>query len=837
MNRQAVGMARQRLLDLMILAGLGVLVLAFFWKVLLTNRVLVGLDVFTYFYPYRDYVAAELRAGHLPLWNPYLFMGAPLLANSQAAVLYPLDWPFLWLATPKQVAWSIGLHSWLAAAGTYLLARRRLSRVAAFAAAATFGLGGFLGAQVEHVNQLHASAWLPWLLLCVEGGFRLRHVATGGLVVGLMLLAGHTQAAYIVLWGAGLWAAWPLVCGLWRHWRVGETAEWRALLGPLAALGVMVILGAALAAAQLLPTLELSRLSVRSGGLSYQEAASFSLKPGLIFKAFLPPLLWEPPFSEYVAYIGLLGLGLAALGAWAAWRAGRDRRAILLVVAGLALAFGGYNPIYYLLYKAVPGFALFRAPSRWLLLWALGAALLVGQGVAQLRASGRWGRLAWILPLLLAVELFAAGRRLAYNHPTAPAAWESMRTATAHLLAQPDRASFRFLSLSGIEYDPGDQADLEAMFAGLLPGEAVYDLVVTSKLKEVLAFNLPLRYRLLSVDGYDGGLLPLRRYVTLEQLFLPEDQIWSDGRLRQQLERVPPSRLLGLLSVRYVITDKVEDVWLDDLFYDLEHPVPLGTVQLSDLPDFEATGLGLVLAADGSGSPNAQITVLGPDGETAQALLTGSGAQVWDWVEARRAAQITIQGNGVLRGITLVDRRTGTFRNLVADPAYRLVHSGDVKIYENLAALPRAFVVHRAEVMPDDEAALARLADPAFDPGRAVLLAAGSGGGRDRPPTPATLIGATPERMVVECALDEPGWLLVTDTYYPGWLARVDGAEAPIQRANLAFRAVRLEAGAHQIEFVYQPPWLRWGIGISLATVVGLIGAWVAIGRQRPSSV
>ena len=104
--------------------------------------------------------------------------------------------------------------------------------------------------------------------------------------------------------------------------------------------------------------------------------------------------------------------------------------------------------------------------------------------------------------------------------------------------------------MSDILYDPGDMGDLQAMYGPQLSEEAIYDLIVTTKMKEVLAFNLPLRYRLFSVDGYDGGLLPTARYVTLERLFLAEDQIWPDGRLRQQLRQVPPARLLSTAQRR-----------------------------------------------------------------------------------------------------------------------------------------------------------------------------------------------------------------------------------------------------------------------------------------------
>src|SRR5574341_1619095 len=66
----------------LVAVGLG-LVLLFFWKLAFTNLILARGDTFLYFYPYWDYRARILLSGHLPLWNPYLFMGAPFLANSQ----------------------------------------------------------------------------------------------------------------------------------------------------------------------------------------------------------------------------------------------------------------------------------------------------------------------------------------------------------------------------------------------------------------------------------------------------------------------------------------------------------------------------------------------------------------------------------------------------------------------------------------------------------------------------------------------------------------------------------------------------------------------------------
>jgi len=651
----------------------------------------------------------------------------------------------------------------------------------------------------------------------------------------------------------------------------------------------MALLGVALGAAQLLPTLELSRLSVRSGGLPYNEAASFSLKPTLLFKAFLPPLLWQPPFSEYVAYVGLAGLALAGLGAWAVVRRRRPGSEMLaLALLGVFLAFGAYNPVYYLLYKVVPGFDLFRVPARWLLLYAFGAALLAGIGLDALPGVVRrvfapgagvgerhWRSWRLAVVLFLALELFLAGRRLAHNQATAPAAYDSMRSATAHLLADRSGEPFRFLSMSDIGYDPGDMADLQAMYQDCLSEAEIYDLVVATKRKEVLAYNLPLTYRLASVDGYDGGLLPIARYVTLEHLFLDEDEIWPDGRLRQQLRQVPPARLLSLLNVKYVITDKTQDVWIDGVFYDLEHTVPLGWLTVDEPPAFETTHLGLVSYLTGTaqlaagppvadGTPVARVIITGTQGTVVTAELragehTAEGRHMTGAAEHSQAQvghvwrddpegsdYITVLDLGLrltpqslsirsllpgqavrLRGLTLIDETTATSRHLSIHPAYKLVHSGDVKVYENVEVLPRAFGLYQALAAPDDEVTLALLRDPATDPARQVIL-----GETEVPTAPAALPDTPPavrlvsyraEEVRLEADLEAPGYVVLTDAYYPGWVAEVDGRPASILRADVYFRAVALEPGHHQVVFRYRPTSVHLGLAISGGAVLGML--------------
>ncbi|MBK9049352.1 MAG: hypothetical protein IPL78_00065 [Chloroflexi bacterium] len=389
---------------------IALLILLFFHKLAFSNLILGRGDLFLYFYPYWHAAAERLRAGSIPLWNPNLFMGAPFLANSQAGVLYPLNWPlWLLLPTPYAVSASILLHLVIAGWGTYRLGKRMLGLgdAAAFLSAILFALGGYLTAQVEHVNQLQGLAWLPWILwavsskqltvsseqlavsseqspvsslsisqsLSLNSPFITRVLGIA-LFFALQLLAGHTQTAFITGVGAAATVAissWPLAAGEKRI-----TYHASRVIHQAAPLILGTILAVGLAAAQLLPTLELTGLSSRQGGLPFNEAVSFSLHPLLLTRSLLPGY-GQSLFSEYVAFLPLTALLLALVGAWQ-WR--RDRAVwpvLLLAGLGLFLALGRFNPAYWLLAR-LPGFDLFRAPARWLVLYGLGMALLAGMG-------------------------------------------------------------------------------------------------------------------------------------------------------------------------------------------------------------------------------------------------------------------------------------------------------------------------------------------------------------------------------------------------------------------------------------------------------------------------
>ncbi|MFT7586698.1 MAG: hypothetical protein ACI9EW_003136 [Cellvibrionaceae bacterium] len=908
-GRQAVAFA-----PYLFLAGLVVL---FFNRMVFTDLILARGDTFLYFYPYWQVAAEALRAGHIPFWNPHIFMGAPFMANSQVGLFYPPNW-FFWLAAdpPQAVKLAIVSHLIIGAWGMFRLAYKRLnlSIPAALLSAILFALGGYLTAQVEHVNQLEGLVWLPWLLLIVaktarvEGGevyflpsephrFRplrpLRFLAgsQNGLIslailFSLQILAGHTQTVFLS--GAA--------CGIWLladAFRPDQT--WKDRLLPFGRLAAGAILALLLSAIQLVPTYELSQLSSRQGGLTTAEVLSFSWHPLLATQSLLPTV-GQSGFTEYIAFVPVTALLLAVwlfTTIWQDnWRKLLTHPAVgpsLLVGIGLFLALGRFNLIGWY-YSRLPGFDLFRVPARWLILYAVGIALLAGLGLDRLgdtrnRASGRkqmvWAIAGYALLLLwnpasvylgrfvpvgpeaslellngaslifLTIELiffvfvclwvyerkekgkenpsapkwlliggatvmlFVSSRTLPYNRLTTPEAYSDLRPAGLRLQAdaQNQKVPDRFLSLSDIFFEPGDQAEINTIYDGILSEQALYDYTISIKLKEIVSPNFPMVYGLASLDGFDGGILPLKSYSKLmSQTILPNGRVTTDGRLREYLEVIPTADWLDKFNVRYVITDKVGDVWVNDVFFDRQHVVALNpgeSVAVGYLPNFPADEIQLLAER-----PLGEINIVWADG-VAMVPVAESAETPGLWTAklpesmVLEAVEIFAADEPVeLTAVSLVNVKEGWFK-AVTPGQYRLIHSGDVKIYENLDVWPRA-----------------------------VLLTSGSGSliQAERLAGDVEIVGYSAEQVVLNVKTAEPATLVLTDAVYPGWIATVNGVEGEIFAADGLLRGVEVPAGEHEVVFEFRPASFWVGLAISLMAAIFILGVAVITnltGQQR----
>lgn len=761
-------------------AALGLLVASagFYYPLVFLGRALVDYDAFVYFYPQRVYLAQSLLAGRIPLWDPDLFLGVPFLANPQTAVLYPPSWLFLFGPVQFVYAGQLVLHAFLAAVFTYLLVRHALGvlPLASAVGGLAYAFGGFAVGQGGHLNQISAAAWLPAVLLAYDRFTMTRRVywiGLGALALALQLFAGHPQETYMTVI---VLAIFGMVRAPWRNPR---HLAWCAVGGVL-----MCALGASLAAAQLLPTLELAPLSIRGEGVDWRDAVAGSLPSYLAVRALLPPYWIRVPNTEFLGYVGVTPIVLGLL----AVMVGRSREvlcAALIAFLGLFLALGENNGFYSAVFTAVPGFDTFRVPARWLLLWEFGVALLatlgadwIGRGARiYLRRQRLWVGVIALVFILVAGLAWQIDQGEPFAQRRTPFAFAAVGLATlafgalphvgrpvlalgmlvamtgAELWAVADASPARqappplftqgetvdwlrthgvttqerLLSLARPEYVPASEDVVRAQL-GALPEPIIEAVLVAQKWHDTLTPNVPLQFGLNTADGYDGGVLPLSRWLRLSSLLVPSPR--SDGVLLTRLESVPSDRLLDLLGVRYLIAND-------------------GTPARSDM---------------------------------------------------------------------------------------QIVDFGDLQLLVRPNVVPRSLVVFGATAASSDSVALARMAQGDFDSNREVVLETPASAGVSADPVAVQPDQVSAERWRAHVSISQPGYLLQREAWYPGWRARVDGLETRVLRADVLFRAVALEPGEHDVEIFFDSPAFNRGALLSLASLalVILLLSWqLLLSRMR----
>ena len=378
--------------DRIVILLLAALVLVVFWRAVLGGIFYQG-DIFHLQYPLRSAYAAELARGSLPLWTPLVFGGYPLLAEGQLGALYPPNL-ILHALLPVPIALNVFIlaHFVWAALGMYAFARRLgMQRVAGLASVLVYALGGFLVGHLTEVNIVAVAAWLPWLFLLVDrlvvgapAVHRVRDVALVALVLGMAFLAGQPQIAVL-----GLLAV--LAYALYLTWATRQHG-WVAGLSIIA-----LLLGVALAAAQLLPSHELAQLSMPAGGADSESLTASSLDPRNLVSLVSPFISGTPDpgtSGGWVGYVGLLPLLLALLAPFLAppradvSRPVRPARFLAgLAVVAVLFAFGRYNPVYMALLR-LPVFGLLRVPGYFLCLFSFAAAILAGMGLEAMLIRG-----------------------------------------------------------------------------------------------------------------------------------------------------------------------------------------------------------------------------------------------------------------------------------------------------------------------------------------------------------------------------------------------------------------------------------------------------------------
>lgn len=396
------------------------LALAMFFDVIFSPSRVVSsseTDLAMQFIPWRQFGFSQLREGNLPLWNPYIYGGAPYFAGFQSALLYPPNWLHLFLPVGLAINWIVALHVFAAGYFTYLWCRSlSVGTGGSILAGVMFMFCGpyFLHLYAGHLPHLAVMVWTPLMLLSVD---RLAQTADprwailGIIATSLHILAGHPQYVYYTAMAMGIYTCLRLIGSQHR-------------LSLIAGLPAMYAGAVLVTAIQLFAGIQAAGESVRSGGTPYEFASTFSLPPQNFITLLAPTFFgnmqhyWGAGYLwEMCLFVSITGLVLAVLGVF-----GRGRQAwpiVIILAVMIIFALGRHTPLYRLMYDLLPGYNSFRGTVKFAYLAALFAGLLAGMGLDWLLKNQRvsW---KWLTgPGVAAVVLAIAGGWIR----TAPPSW------------------------------------------------------------------------------------------------------------------------------------------------------------------------------------------------------------------------------------------------------------------------------------------------------------------------------------------------------------------------------------------------------------------------------
>jgi hypothetical protein len=790
-----------------LLAGglLFLLTLGFFWRTLSGDvyQPADGGDLVSFLFPTYRFAARTLSQGALPLWNPHLYGGAPFVSDIQAGFLYPPNL-LLFLLNPQfdyqVMQWLAIGHIYWAGLGMYVLLRTLrwgawgpVSRPAALFGALAFQFSDPLLIHQGNLNLITVLSWLPWVFAAYHGalaGRSLRWAALSGLLFAVGNYAGHAQSSlyiglalvvYTVVWGVGS-GGWGVGSGGWgvrsREWGVGSgRGAIQSFLAGLRFLFVTLVVTLLLTAPILLPALELAGYTARSE-FSYQETVSYSLAPvqaiGLVTPGFFgrgPALHWGLWERVETPFAGVAALILALAAIILA--DGATRRQLW---PWLALATVGF----------LTGLGIYAILHGWLTL------LLPGFG--QLRAPAR-ALILWTfaVSVLSAVgfdhlRLLSTNIRAAAPHSPLPAPHSPLPTPHSPF------PILSFLLKAGAFL-------LAVVFTPLL----YLALLLTQH--DPTAF-LRASVAALAITLAAGCWLATWALIAARRAGWIGAGVWA-------------ALLIGVLYFDLAATGAYTDISPVDPTHGFHHPEIVSFLK-SDLELFRIdtdTGIDDLWQPDA-----AALHGLEDIGGIANPLTLRHWSEVLAATGGRHARLYD------MLNVKYVIVRDGT---PLPEGKFELAFDapGELAVYRNVQVMPRAWLVYEAIAQ---ENMLDSLQADGFDPGQTVLLNIGASEAPGDGSETVDVLSAGPNRMTVRVQTTTPGYLVLSEVWYPGWRATVNGEAAEVLRANHALRALPVPAGEGVVELWFAPPMWRYGLFTWLVGAALVAGILVWQSPPRP---
>jgi Bacterial membrane protein YfhO len=720
------------------------------------------------------------ETGELPLWNPEQYAGSPFVHDIQVGLFYPPHLPLYFLSEPavgQFLSWLVFAHVVLAGWLMYAYCRHAgMGELGAFAAGCGYMLAPRWMMQLFLAGHTVTAglAWLPLVLLCVERSIagRWRWAVGGGIAYAMLVLGTHPQWTFYSSLLIGLW---PL--------RLMDRASWRAFLAKwLFAEWTVVLIGLALCAVQLLPTLEATGESSRSRGMAQSWSldgarAAISTLIGPFPQRFAEPIHWETRggIAFTWAIVAIIGI----------WKGGpRARIPTYIAIGMLAYALGGS-----IFVDSLPGFSSFRMPTRMLLTLAFPLAFLAGLGIQSLQRE--WSIAVVIRSTLAAIAIAAipgCAALVAREFPGVKQINQNWRDYWWIIIA---------VWFAVIVYSLRLRPNARAM---AVAGVLVLDLLLftvsfpsTRPMAEVYPRS-PLMDPLRDSDQLPGGLVYDPDIDESGACFLGVGSPVASAHGVRSVRGYNPLDVARYRQFLAFIADIGEPQ--KAFSGNFTNPVANGFL-IVNRPLFDLLGVAWVVAPVDDPPPGDGWVV------------------VRDWIDPEPRSY-NFLGPGVQK-------------------------LPPMRLYVNLQAMSRAFVVSAAVPEAAETDVLAQL--KGLDPWQTATLA---GWDPERQPLPASLVGrrwqsirsTTPNEVIIDLDGKSAGLLVLTDPWYPGWVCRIDGEPAKIWKANYAFRGVMVPAGAKEVAFRFEPQSYRRGKWVSIGALVAIAlfgaGQFVIVIFRRP---
>lgn len=782
--------------DVLAIIFLAFITIIYFSPVIFSNQTFASRDIYNFFNPRRFFATEIIRSGNIPLWNPYLASGVPFLANLQSSIFYPLS--IIYYVLPFQLGFKyfIILHYYLAGLFMFLLMRQwKYDTYSSLVSGIVFMFGGYMISILDNVAFLTSGVWLPLIVLFFDRSLRekrFRFLIMTGVIITLQILGGdascYVLSTFIIM---SIYLLYYLI--------TDKTLSTRERRKVISFLPIVWIIGISLAAIQLIPFIEFLSYSTRMEGFSYEKITKWSFHPleliqllvPYFFGTTVPMCRWFGQFWLDTIYIGVLPLLLVILNLCYS-RNKLNFFLLVIIFFSLLMAFGKYNPLFHW-FKYIPGINMLHYPVKYLFLAGFSLALMSGMGCSSLfrKLENR--------KEIKGFTIFLFCMNLAF--------------ITALL--------FGFLM----------EDKLFALFKDIYPQTLFYKII-----------------------GVESGFLAIFRGYSLFIIFLTTISILLIFTIRGKIAlRNLRVMLIAIVLIDLIFLCKPKDNTIESSLY----TTPNETVELisSDSSHFRVFSLSYITFG---GFMNIPKTPFNEVFGTLQSFMMPNLSVFFHIDTINEYAAVLVkryyllfsplkeffrleqkepwQMNYCKEILNLLNVKYLISSFSLRDEDFKLIRGGKVKIYENLGALPRAYLVSKAIMLKDSEDVLRTIQEVNFNPRESVLITrreyekarndfieSEESLSVDAFRGKVKILKYSPNQVEIETVGNDSSYLVLTDNYYPGWKVYVNGEERKILRVNYNLRGVIVPKGRNVVQFRFDPLSFKVGMVISIITIVFII--------------